>query len=248
MKLNERVAIVTGAGQNIGEAVAWRLAKEGATVVVADINAENANKVASEINEAGHKAVSECVNVAVKKDVDQMVSNILDKFGKVDILVNVAGILGPSCPFVEVQEEDWDRTIEVNLKGTFLCCQAVIPNMIENGYGRIVNISSVSAKEGNPELAAYVSAKAGVIALTKSIGKELAKTGVTCNAITPTMIEGEMVKLMTPEYFQSLLAKIPMGRLGKPEEVAHLVNFLISDEASFITGQTYDLSGGRSVY
>lgn len=244
MKLSGKVAIVTGAGQNIGKAIAWRLAQEGSTVVVADINIEKAEQVANEINETGLQAVPQYVNVSVKEDVDRMV----DKFAKVDILVNVAGILGPSCPFVEVKEADWDKTIEVNLKGTFLCCQAVIPGMVEQGYGRIVNISSVSAKEGNPELAPYVASKGAVIALTKSIGKELAKTGLTCNCVTPTMIEGEMVKSMTSEYFQSLLAKIPMGRLGKPEEVANVVNFLVSDEAAFITGQAYDLSGGRSVY
>lgn len=248
MKLAGKTAIVTGAGQNIGKAVAFRLAKEGAAVVVADINLGNAELVARELNEAGFKAMPQYVNVAVKEEVDEMVNKSVEHFGKIDILVNVAGILGPSAPFKEIAESDWDKVIAVNLKGTYLCCQAVVGGMMEQGYGRIVNISSVSAKEGNPRLAPYVSAKAGVIALTKSIGKEIAKTGVTVNCVTPTMIEGEMVNNMTEEYFQSLLAKIPMGRLGKPEEVANVVNFLVSDEAAYVTAQCYDLSGGRSVY
>lgn len=147
-----------------------------------------------------------------------------------------------------LKEEDWDVVLNVNLKGTFLCCQVVVAQMVAQQYGRIINISSVSAKEGNPMLAAYVASKAGVIALTKSLGKEIALTGVTVNCVTPTMIEGELVKAMSEEYFNSLLDKIPMRRLGKPEEVAVLIGFLASEEMSFTTGQTYDLSGGRSVY
>lgn len=147
-----------------------------------------------------------------------------------------------------LKEEDWDVVLNVNLKGTFLCCQVVVAQMVAQQYGRIINISSVSAKEGNPMLAAYVASKAGVIALTKSLGKEIALTGVTVNCVTPTMIEREPVKAMSEEYFNSLLDKIPMRRLGKPEEVAVLIGFLASEEMSFTTGQTYDLSGGRSVY
>ncbi|WP_307149817.1 SDR family oxidoreductase [Robertmurraya andreesenii] len=248
MKLSGRVALVTGAGKNIGKAVAWRLAREGAKLVIADVNMKDAEDVARGIREAGLEAIPQYVNVALKEEVEEMVNKSIEAFGKIDILVNVAGILGPSAPFREITEEDWDRVVDINLKGTFLCCQSVIDGMISNGFGRIVNISSVSAKEGNPLLAPYVSSKAGVIALTKSLGKEIAKTGVTVNCITPTMIEGEMVNNMTEEYFKSLLAKIPMGRIGKPEEVAGLVNYLVSEEAAFTTGQCYDLSGGRSVY
>lgn len=247
-KLSGQGAVVTGGGSGIGEAVCWRLAREGAKVLVADINLRAAEKVAAAITNAGLKAVPHYVNVVLKKEVQDMVQRAEQEFGRVDILTNVAGILGPSCPVSEISEEDWDRVLAVNLKGTFLCCQAVIDGMIKRGYGRIVNIASVAGKEGNPMLAPYVSSKAGVIAFTKSLGKEIAKTGITVNCIAPTMIEGPLVKEMSEDYFQSLLAKIPMGRLGKPEEVAGLVNYLVSDEAAFTTGQCYDLSGGRSVY
>ncbi|MEW9673012.1 SDR family NAD(P)-dependent oxidoreductase [Ammoniphilus sp. 3BR4] len=247
-KLAGRVAIVTGGGSNIGTAVAWRLASEGAQVIVADINHGAAETVAASIADAGLKAVPHQVNVVSKNEIQDMVQRAEQQFGKVDILANIAGILGPSCPVSEITEEDWDRVLDINLKGTFLCCQAVIDGMIKRGYGRIVNISSVSGKEGNPMLAPYVSSKAGVIAFTKSLGKEIATTGVTVNCISPTMIEGPLVKEMSEEYFQSLLAKIPMGRLGRPEEVAGMLNYLVSEEAAFATGQCYDLSGGRSVY
>jgi 2-dehydro-3-deoxy-L-rhamnonate dehydrogenase (NAD+) len=246
--LSGRVAVVTGAGSGIGKAVCWRLAREGAQVVAADINLASAEQVAAELNNEGLQAVAVRVNVASKKEVQDMIRKGESEFGKVDILCNIAGILGPSVPVSEISEEDWDRVLDINLKGTFLCCQVAIEGMIKRGYGRIVNISSVSGKEGNPMLAPYVSSKAGVIAFTKSLGKEIAKTGVTVNCISPTMIEGPLVKEMTEDYFQSLLAKIPMGRLGKPEEVAGLLNYLVSEEAAFTTGQCYDLSGGRSVY
>ncbi|WP_027416745.1 SDR family NAD(P)-dependent oxidoreductase [Aneurinibacillus terranovensis] len=248
MKLSGQVAIVTGGASNIGKAVGWRLAREGAQVIIADINFAAAEKVAADITEAGFKALPHRVDVSSKKEVQDMIRKGEEELGRIDILANVAGILGPSAPVSEISEEDWDRVLAINLKGTFLCCQAAIDGMIKRGYGRIVNISSVSGKEGNPMLAPYVSSKAGVIAFTKSLGKEIAKTGVTVNCISPTMIEGELVKQMSESYFQSLLDKIPMGRLGKPEEVAGLLNYLVSDEAGFITGQCYDLSGGRSVY
>lgn len=248
MSLKGRVAVVTGAGGGIGEAVARRFALEGAHVLVADINFEVAEKVAKSINGLGLLATPHQVNVTSKHHVQQMIERSETELGGLDILANIAGILGPSAPLSEIEEEDWDRVLDVNLKGTFLCCQAAVEVMVKRGYGRIINMSSASAKDGNVMLAPYVSAKAGVIALTKSLGKEIAKTGVTVNCISPTMIEGDLVKEMSDSYFNSLLEKIPMGRLGKREEVAHLVNFLASDEANFITAQCYDLSGGRSVY
>jgi 3-oxoacyl-[acyl-carrier protein] reductase len=250
MKLKGQAAIVTGAGSGIGEAVCWRLAREGANVLAADIDLEAAERVAQTINEAveGARVVPQYVNVTSKKDVTAMVERGIKEFGKIDILANIAGILGPTASVRDIAEEDWDRVLNVNLKGVFLCCQAVLDGMIERGYGRIVNMASASGKDGNPLLAPYVSSKAGVIAFTKSLGKEIAKTGVTVNCISPTMVEGKLVKEMPDSYFQSILEKIPMGRLGKPEEVAGLVNYLVSDEAGFITGQCYDMSGGRSVY
>lgn len=248
MSLKGKIAVVTGAGGGIGEAVARRLAHEGAHVLVADLNFEGAEKVAKSIKGQGLLATPHQVNVTSKQEVQEMIERSETELGGLDILANIAGILGPSAPLTEIKEEDWDRVLDVNLKGTFLCCQAAVEGMVKRGYGRIINMSSASAKDGNVMLAPYVSAKAGVIALTKSLGKEIAKTGVTVNCISPTMIEGDLVKEMSDSYFNSLLKKIPMGRLGKREEVANLVNFLASDEASFITAQCYDLSGGRSVY
>ncbi|MDP4126681.1 MAG: SDR family NAD(P)-dependent oxidoreductase [Bacillota bacterium] len=248
MHLSGRVAIVTGGGSGIGEAMARRFANEGASVLLADINLQAAEKVAEDIRNEGFKALACKVDVTSKKDVEAMVQLAENEFGKVDILANIAGILGPSTGVREISEEDWDRVLAINLKGTFLCCQAVLDGMIKRGYGRIVNMASVSGKEGNPMLSPYVSSKAGVIALTKSLGKEIAHTGVTVNSISPTMIEGDLVKEMTDDYFQSLLAKIPMGRLGRRDEVAGLANYLVSEEAAFATAQCYDLSGGRSVY
>lgn len=248
MSLKGKIAVVTGAGGVIGEAVAKRLAREGAHVLVADLNFEAAEKVAKSVKGLGLLATPHQVNVTSKQQVQEMVKRSEEELGGLDILANIAGILGPSVPLSKVNEDDWDLVLDVNLKGTFLCCQAAVEGMVKRGYGRIINMSSASAKDGNPMLAPYVSAKAGVIALTKSLGKEIAKSGVTVNCITPTMIEGDLVKEMSDDYFNSLLEKIPMGRLGKSEEVASLVNFLASDEATFITAQCYDLSGGRSVY
>ncbi len=177
-----------------------------------------------------------------------MVERILRDFGHVDILVNNAGILGPTAPVAEIPEEEWDRTLDIHLKGTFLCCQAVIPHMIRQRYGKIVSMASVAGKEGNPNQAAYSVAKAGIICFTKSLAKEVATMGITVNCVSPTVVETDLIKALTPEQLAPLLAKIPMARMGKPEEVAALVRFLVSDEADFITGQCYDLSGGRSVY
>ncbi|SER82151.1 SDR family NAD(P)-dependent oxidoreductase [Psychrobacillus sp. OK032] len=248
MQLIGQVAVVTGGGNNIGKAVSWRMAREGAYVIVADINFSAAEKVATDITEAGLKAIPYRVDVSIKHEVRDMMRTIEGDLGQIDILANIAGILGPTAPTSEISEEDWDLILDVNLKGTFLCCQAVIDGMISRGYGRIVNMSSITGKEGNPMLAAYVSSKAGVMGFTKSLGKETAKSGVTVNCIAPTMIEGDMIKTVSESYFQSVLNKIPMGRLGKPEEVAGLFNYLVSEEAGYITGQCLDMSGGRAVY
>jgi len=230
--LQGRVAIVTGAGRGIGRAIALRLARDGADVVIAEVDMQAARSVVEEIE---------------KPQVQDMAQRTLDEWNHIDILVNNAGILGPTCPVAEIEEADWDRTLDVHLKGTFLCSQAVVPHMVAQGWGRIVSMASVAGKEGNPNLAPYSVAKAGIICLTKSLGKELATSGVTVNCVAPTVIETDLIKGLSPEELATLLAKIPMRRTGKPEEVAALVRFLVSDEAAFITGQCYDLSGGRSV-
>ncbi len=248
MDLNGKIAIVTGAGQGLGWAIAKRLADDGASLVIADINWEKAQEKSSFLQKIGKKAMAIKVDVSRAGEVNNMVSQVLEKFGRIDILVNNAGILGPYFPVEEYPEELWDQVIAVNLKGTFLCCKAVIPIMKKQGRGSIVNIASVAGKEGNANMAPYSASKGAIITLTKTLGKELATSNIRVNAVSPALLETEMTQSMTPEQRALLTSKIPMGRLGKPEEVAAVVKFLVSDEASFVTGQCYDISGGRSVY
>ncbi|MGB9700664.1 MAG: SDR family NAD(P)-dependent oxidoreductase [Thermodesulfobacteriota bacterium] len=248
MDLAKKVAIVTGAGQGLGWAIAKRLADDGASLVIADINWERAQEKASLLQKMGREAMAIQVDVSRANEVSQMVAQVLEKFGRIDILVNNAGILGPYFPVEEYPEELWDQVIAVNLKGTFLCCRAVIPIMKKQGKGSIVNIASVAGKEGNANMAPYSASKGAIITLTKTLGKELATSHIRVNAVSPALLETEMTQSMTPEQRALLTSKIPMGRLGKPEEVAAVVKFLVSDEASFVTGQCYDISGGRSVY
>lgn len=248
MNLVGQVAIVTGAGRGIGRAIVLRLAQDGADAVIADVDLEAAEGVAQEVRALGRKALALKVDVSKKADVQAMVERVIAEFGRVDILVNNAGILGPTVPVAEIPEEGWDRALDVHLKGAFLCCQAVVPHMVRQGNGKIVSMSSVAGKEGNPNLAPYSVAKAGIICLTKCLAKEVATLGINVNCISPTVIETDLIKDMSPDQIEPLLAKIPMKRTGKPEEAAALIRFLVSDEAGFITGQCYDLSGGRSVY
>jgi len=246
--LKNRVAIVTGGGRGIGKAIAVRLAADGADIVIADIDLEAAESVVAELQALGHGALAVRTDISSKEQVQAMVQATMEKFGRIDILINNAGILGPTCPVVEVQEEDWDRVLTINLKGAFLCSQAVVPHMVAQGWGRIVSMSSVAGKEGNPGMAPYNVSKVGIIGLTKSLAHEIAKTGVTVNCVAPTMIETELIDAVSPETMAMLLAKIPMGRIGKTYEVAALMSFLVSEEAAFITGQCYNITGGRAVY
>lgn len=248
MDLDGRVAIVTGAAQGLGWAIARRLADDGALVVIADINWESAWEKAAHLREMERGALAIKVDVSKADEVNNMVFQVLEKFGRMDILVNNAGILGPYFPVEEYPEELWDQVIAVNLKGTFLCCKAVIPIMKKQGRGSIVNIASVAGKEGNANMAPYSASKGAIITLTKTLGKELATSNIRVNAVSPALLETEMTQSMTAEQRALLTSKIPLGRLGKPEEVAAVVKFLVSDEASFVTGQCYDISGGRSVY
>ncbi len=248
MDLAEKVAIVTGAAQGLGWAIAKRLADDGACLAIADINWERAQEKAALLQRMGQEAMAIKVDVSKANEVAHMVEQVLEKFGRIDILVNNAGILGPYFPVEEYPEELWDQVIAVNLKGTFLCCKAVIPIMKKQGRGSIVNIASVAGKEGNANMAPYSASKGAIITLTKTLGKELATSHIRVNAVSPALLETEMTQSMTPEQRALLTSKIPMGRLGKPEEVAAVVKFLVSDEASFVTGQCYDISGGRSVY
>jgi NAD(P)-dependent dehydrogenase (short-subunit alcohol dehydrogenase family) len=248
MSLTGKIALVTGAAQGIGRDIALALATDGADVAICDVNLDAAQKTAADIEAKGRKSLALKANVAASAEVTAMIDQIVEKFGRIDILVNNAGIMGPYFPVMEYPEEIWDRLIAVHLKGTFLCCKGVLPVMKAQGSGRVVNMASVAGKEGNANMSPYAAAKAGIIGLTKTLGKEMAPYNVRVNCVSPALIETDMVKGMAPEQRALLTSKIPLGRLGKPEEVAAVVKFLVSDEASFVTGQCYDISGGRSVY
>jgi 3-oxoacyl-[acyl-carrier protein] reductase len=246
--LSGQVAVVTGAGQGIGEAIAQRLAKAGAEVAVADLKMEAAGSVAANIVSQGGKSFAVQVDISNRASVEAMFQQVVAKAGKIDVLVNNAGIAGRAAPIWEQTDEDWQSVVDVNLKGVFFCCRAVLPGMRERGYGRVVNISSVAGKEGNPNMVAYSATKAGVIALTKSVAKEVATENICFNSVTPTVIRTPILNQLTDEQIEYMTSRIPRRRTGTVEEVAAVVHFLCSPDCSFVTGQTYDVSGGRSTY
>jgi len=223
-----RTAIITGAESGIGAAVAERFRNAGIKVYSLDMAA----------------SADFQVDVSNSDQVNQAVAEI----GFIDILINSAGITGPNTPLIQTTDADWNRTIAINLNGTFNTCRAVVPGMVAKGWGRIVNIASIAGKEGNPNLSAYSASKAAVIGLTKSLGKELATTGVLVNAITPAFIQTPMNVNTTEETLKYMISKIPMNRVGEVEEVAALISWLASEECSFSTGAVFDISGGRATY
>lgn len=231
-------ALVTGAASGIGLACAQRLRAAGCRVVGVDLGTP------------ALAGASAHLDVAVELDVthDAAVRRVVAEHGPFDIVVNSAGVVGPNKPMWEVSDDEWRSTIAVNLDGVFQVCRAVVPAMIERGWGRIVNIASIAGKEGNPNLSAYSASKAAVIGFTKSLGKELATTGVLVNSVAPAVIATPMNSDTSPEVLQYMIAKIPMARTGSAEEVAALVLWLSSDECSFSTGACYDISGGRATY
>ena len=243
MKLKGKVALVTGAAQGIGKAIALLLARNGADIVVSDINLEKAEETAKEIGAIGPKAVAVKVDVANLSDVDQMVTGILEKLAKIDILVNNAGITRDKL-ILRMTEEDWDAVLGVNLKGTFNCTKAVLRHMAKQRSGKIVNIASVVGEMGNAGQANYSASKAGVIGLTKTIAREYAQRGINVNAIAPGYIETPMTEALPEKAKEELRRLIPMERLGKPEDVAEAVLFLVSEESSYITGQVLNVNGG----
>jgi 2-dehydro-3-deoxy-L-rhamnonate dehydrogenase (NAD+) len=223
-----RTAVVTGGMSGLGAACVQRLRSDGLRVVTLD-RTDGADQL---------------VDVADTEQVERAVAAV----GPVDVLVNSAGIVGPNRPLWEVTDEEWRRTFQVNVDGTFHLCRAVVPGMVERGWGRIVNLASIAGKDGNPNLSAYSASKAAVIALTKSLAKELATSGVIVNSVAPAVFETPMNADTAPEVLDRLVSLIPMRRLGRPEELAALVSWLASDECSFSSGAVYDISGGRATY
>ena len=243
MKLEGKVALVTGAAQGIGKAVALLLARNGADIVVSDINLEKAEETAKEVQALGRKALATKVDVATLGDVEKMVEAILVQFGKVDILVNNAGIARDKL-ILRMTEEDWDAVLNINLKGTFNCTKAVVRHMSKQRSGKIVNIASVVGEMGNAGQGNYAASKAGVIGFTKTIAREFAQRGINVNAIAPGYIETPMTDALPDKAKEELKRLIPMDRLGKPEDVAEAVLFLVSEASSYITGHVLNVNGG----
>ena len=243
-----RNAIVTGAARGIGLAVADRLASEGARVAIWDVDAAEAKTAAAALGSA-HRAYA--VDIADEASVAKAASAVFDEFGRVDILINNAGILGPVAPLWEQEPAAFRRVIDVNLTGMYLVCRAIVPRMRKQdgaARGRIVNVSSIQGKEGLAQSGAYGISKAGVIGLTKILGKELAGDGITVNCVTPAAAETDMAREITAERRAEIVARIPMGRFVETGEIAAMVAFLASDDCSFSTGAAFDLSGGRATY
>lgn len=240
--LNGQVAVVTGGARGIGLGIAKRLAVEGCRVVIWDVTPDALN--AAEFS----PAFITRVDVASRTSVEAAVVATVQAVGPIDIMVNNAGINGPVMPVWEYSDEDWTKVLAVDLTGVFYCCRAVVPQMRERGYGRIINVASIAGKEGMPGIAAYSAAKAGVIGFTKAFAKELASSGVSVNAIAPVITETDLFKEMTAEHIASSKGKIPMGRFLLIPEIAAMVAFIASPECSFTTGFTFDLSGGRATY
>ena len=245
--LGGRNAVVTGGAQGIGRAIVERFLDSGAAVAIWDRDLALAKKTAAELQKRG-KVVAVAADVTRYPDVERARDETLKTFGRIDILVNNAGVAGLNTTTWEYPVEEWRRVLSINLDGQFHCCKAIVPGMMAQDYGRIVNIASIAGKEGNPNAAAYSASKAGVIGLTKSLGKELATSNIRVNCVTPAAVRTPLFTQMTPQHIDFMLSKSPLGRFGEIDEIAALVCWLASEECSFSTGAAFDISGGRATY
>ena len=243
---SKRIAIVTGGAQGFGLAITKRIIQSGGKVIVWDIDKEAIEKAKKEINSDNFNF--RIVDVTNFDIVKSSIKELEEQFGKIDIFVNNAGITGMNAKVWDYPIDEWKKVIELNLNSTFYCCKAIVPHMVKNNYGRIVNIASIAGKEGNPNASAYSTSKAGVIGLTKSLGKELADKNIAVNCITPAAAKTRIFDQMTEEHINYMLSKIPRNRFAKIDELASLVCWLVSEENSFSTAAVFDLSGGRATY
>jgi 2-dehydro-3-deoxy-L-rhamnonate dehydrogenase (NAD+) len=247
LDLRDRVAIVTGGARGIGYAVAERILRSGGRVSLWDRDRARLDESAGQLSVHGHVATT-AVELTSETDVQSALNETLGRLGKVDILVNNAGITGGNAPTWELEPAVWRQVLEVNLVAPFLLSRAIVPQMLKQGYGRIVNVASVAGKEGNPNASHYSASKAGLIALTKSLAKELATRNILVNCVTPAAARTEIFAQMTPAHIEFMLSKIPMNRFVEPPEIAALICWLASEECSFSTGGVFDISGGRATY
>ena len=247
MNLKGKTALVTGGARGIGFAAVKRLLSDGARCVIWDRDQKAIDDAKAQLTDLG-EVTSDRVELANPDSVEALAGQVLKRHGKIDILVNNAGIAGVNKMLWECTPEEWREVMDVDLYGVFLCCRAFVPAMLKGGWGRIVNVASIAGKEGNPTASHYSAAKAGVIGLTKSLGKELSNTNIRVNCITPAVIETEILKQCTQAHIDYMLSKIPMGRVGQAKEVAAMIAWLSSDEVSFSTGAVFDISGGRATY
>jgi NAD(P)-dependent dehydrogenase (short-subunit alcohol dehydrogenase family) len=248
INLTGRVAVITGGAQGIGFAIASRFLASGASVAIWDVNEAALAPAATKLSADGGAVATYQVDIASYDSVAGATQATLDKFGRIDILVNNAAIVGPNEKLVDYPLDAWRQVIDVDVTGTFHCCRAIVPAMLRQDYGRIVNIASIAGKEGNPTASAYSAAKAAVIALTKSLGKEVANANIAVNCVTPAVARTPGAMLQAPEHIEYMLGKIPRGRFLELEEAAAMIAWLASEENSFTTGAVFDLSGGRATY
>jgi 3-oxoacyl-[acyl-carrier protein] reductase len=247
MSFKNKVAIVTGSYQGLGKGIATKLSVDGADLILVDKD-EKLVETQNELLKHGNKVKIIIGDVSDEKTAQSVINTAQNEFSKLDILVNNAGIGGINKPLWELPTEEFDRVYSINLKSVYLFCKYAVPLMLKNNYGRIVNIASIAGKEGNPNASAYSATKAGVIGLTKSLGKELAKTEIRVNCVTPAVVNTSILDEFTEEHINYMIERIPIGRTGEVVEVARMVSWLSSEECSFSTGAVFDISGGRATY